>query len=206
MTLSPSLSDIVGVLLAGGKARRMGGGDKCLRELAGRPLLGHAIARAEPQVSGLAINANGEAARFAGFDLPVIADSIADHAGPLAGVLAGMDWAAGQASHVASFATDAPFFPADLVARLAAAIDDGAEIACASSGGRAQPVFALWPVALAADLRRAMLDEGIRKVDVWTARYRLAEVAFEADGHDPFFNANRPGDLAHAEDILARIG
>lgn len=202
-------SSIAGVLLAGGKARRMGGGDKCLRKLAGIPLLIRAIARAERQVDALAINANGDASRFAAFKPPVIADSIADHAGPLAGVLAGMDWAATLASrpsHVASFATDAPFFPVDLVARLAAAIADGADIACASSGGRAQPVFALWPVALAEELRRAMLDEDIRKVDVWTARYRLAEVAFEADGHDPFFNANRPDDLARAEDILARIG
>jgi molybdopterin-guanine dinucleotide biosynthesis protein A len=199
-------NSIAGVLLAGGKARRMGGGDKCLRALGGETLLGRAIARAEPQVSALAINANGDGARFAAFGLPVIADSIADHAGPLAGVLAGMDWAAGQASHIASFATDAPFFPADLVARLAAAIDDGADIACAASRGRAQPVFALWPVALRDELRRAMLEEDMRKVDVWTARYRLAEVAFAADGHDPFFNANRPDDLARAEDILARIG
>jgi molybdenum cofactor guanylyltransferase len=200
---------IAGVLLAGGKARRMGGGDKCLRKLAGIPLLIRAIARSERQVDALAINANGDASRFAAFKLPVIADSIADHAGPLAGVLAGMDWAATlhtRPSHIASFATDAPFFPADMVARLAAAIADGAEIACAASGGRAQPVFALWPVALAEELRRAMLDEDIRKVDIWTARYRLAEVAFEADGHDPFFNANRPDDLARAEDILARIG
>ncbi len=199
-------NSIAGVLLAGGKARRMGGGDKCLRKLAGQPLLAHAIARARPQVAALAINANGEAARFAAFGLPVIADSIADHAGPLAGVLAGMDWAAARASHVASFATDAPFLPSDLVARLAAAIADGADIACAASGARAQPVFALWPVALAEELRRAMLDEGVRKVDVWTARYRLAEVAFEADGHDPFFNINAPDDLARAGDILARMG
>ena len=199
-------SSIAGVLLAGGKARRMGGGDKCLCELAGEPLLAHAIARAEPQIATLAINANGDAARFAAFGLPVIADTIANHAGPLAGVLAGMDWAAAHASHVASFATDAPIFPADLVARLAATIGDGADIACASSNGRVHPVFALWPVVLREDLRRAMQDEGVRKVDIWTARYCLAEVAFEADRYDPFFNANKPDDLARAEDILARIG
>ena len=199
--------NIAGVLLAGGRARRMGGGDKCLRTLGGRSLLAHAIARARPQVSVLAINANGDPARFAAFALPVIADPVAGFAGPLAGVLAGLDWAAEAGSaHVASFATDAPFFPTDLVSRLAAAIDAGADIACAASGGRAHPVFGLWPVRLREDLRRALCDEEIRKVDVWTARHALAEVDFPAAGHDPFFNANRPEDLARAEDILARIG
>jgi len=197
---------IVGVLLAGGKARRMGGGDKCLRHLGGRPLLAHAIERAGPQVAGLVINANGEPGRFAEFGLPVVADGIAGFAGPLAGVLAGLDWAAANApdcAYVASFATDAPFFPTDLVARLAEAVAAGADLACAASGGRAQPVFGLWSVRLREALRRAMIDEEMRKVDIWTARYKLAEVSFESTDGDPFFNANRPEDLVTAEDILA---
>lgn len=200
---------IAGVLLAGGRARRMGGGDKCLRPLGGRPLLAHAIERAAAQVGPLAINANGDPARFAEFGLPVVADGVEGFAGPLAGVLAGLDWAAVVApdcDFVASFATDAPFFPADLVARLSAAVVDGADMACAASGGRAHPVFGLWPVRLREELRRAMVDEEIRKVDLWTARYRLAEVAFDDDRFDPFFNVNRPEDLARAEDLLAKTG
>jgi molybdopterin-guanine dinucleotide biosynthesis protein A len=159
-----------------------------------------------PQVGALAINANGDPARFAGFGLPVIADSVGGFAGPLAGVLAGLDWAASapRCRFVATFATDAPFFPRDLVARLLAAVEAGAELACAASGGRAHPVFGLWPVRLREDLRRAMVDEGVRKVDVWTARYRLAEVAFESGAEDPFFNANLAQDLVRAEDTLAR--
>ena len=198
---------IVGVLLAGGRARRMGGGDKCLRLLGGRPLLAHVFERAAPQVAALVINANGDGGRFARFRLPVAGDGVEGFAGPLAGVLAGLDWAAARApgcARVASFATDAPFFPRELVARLGDALDAGAELACAASAGRAHPVFGLWPVRLREELRDALVREGIRKVDDWTARYRLAEVEFVAGAHDPFFNANSPEDLARAEDILAQ--
>ena len=198
---------VAGVLLAGGLSRRMGGGDKCLRRLGSTTILARVIARAAPQVEMLALNANGDPARFADYRLPVVADSIPDFAGPLAGVLAGLDWAAaasGEVTHVASFATDAPFLPADLVARLRAAVErEGADLACAASGGRAHPVFALWPVALRDELRRAMRDDGIRKVDAWTARYRLALVDYAAAPIDPFFNTNRPDDLAVAERLLA---
>jgi molybdenum cofactor guanylyltransferase len=197
---------IAGVILAGGLARRMGGGDKGLRLLAGRPLLAWVIERARPQVAALAVNANGDPGRLARLGLPVVEDSVPGFAGPLAGVLAGLDWAAETvpgATHVASFATDAPFLPRDLVARLGAAIDAGVELACAASGGQAHPVFGLWPVALRHDLRRAVAEEGVRKVDQWTGRYRLARVAFAADPFDPFFNANRPEDLAEAERIAA---
>ena len=199
---------VVGVLLAGGLARRMGGGDKCLRPLGGKPILGHVIERARPQVAALVLNANGDPARFAAFDLPVAADVVEGFAGPLAGVLTGMDWARAHRPDcpwIATIATDTPFFPPDLVARMVAAVEhDDADLACAASGGRAHPVFGLWPVRLADELRAAMVDEGIRKVDVWTARHPLVEVPFAADPIDPFFNTNRPEDLAEAERLLRR--
>jgi len=198
---------IAGVLLAGGQSQRMGGGDKSLRLLAGKPILAHVIERAEPQVAALVLNANGDPARFAGFGLPVIADDIAGFAGPLAGVLAGLDWAAAHlpaATHVASFATDAPFLPRDLVAALREGMREGGyQLACAASDGRAHPVFGLWPVSLRDDLRHALVG-GLRKVDQWTGRYRLIEVEFPAAPVDPFFNANRPEDLAEAERLVSR--
>lgn len=198
--------NVVGVLLAGGLSRRMGGGDKTLRLLAGRPILDRIIDRVRPQVGRLVLNANGDPARFAMTGLEVVPDVVPDYAGPLAGVLSGLDWAAENvpgAPWVASFATDAPFQPADLVERLLAAVErESADMACARSGGREHPVFGLWPVRLRHDLRRAMAEEGIRKVDVWTARYRLAAADFDADPVDPFFNTNRPDDLAEAERLV----
>jgi len=197
---------VAGIVLAGGQARRMGGGDKGLRLLQGRPLLAHVIERARPQVAALALNANGDPRRFAGFGLPVVADSIGDFAGPLAGVLAGLDWAQAlrpEATHVASFAGDTPFLPRDLVARLGAALASGHDIACAASAGRVQPVFGLWPAALRETLRRALAAEGLRKVDQWTRRFRLATVAFAAAPIDPFFNVNRLEDLVEAERLAA---
>ena len=157
-------------------------------------------------MAALALNANGDAARFAAFGLPVVADSVPDFAGPLAGVLAGLDWAAARVpdcTHVASFAGDAPLLPLDLVARLAAALADGRhDLACAASGGRTHPVFGLWPLALREALRRAVVEEGLRKVDLWTARYDLVAVDFAVVPIDPFFNANRPEDLAEAERLV----
>ncbi len=170
---------VVGLLLAGGQSRRMGGGDKCLRLLGGETILARIIARVRPQVHRLLLNANGDPARFAPYGLPVVADSVEGFAGPLAGVLAGLDWAAAKAPDcpwVASVPTDAPFLPPDLVARLFAAADQGAEMACAASGGQSHPVVGLWPVRLRGDLRRALTVEQIRKVDVWTGSYRLATV------------------------------
>lgn len=201
--------DIAGVVLAGGLARRMGGGDKALLELGGRPILAHVIERLEPQVGSIVINANGDPARFADYGLPVAADPIDGFAGPLAGVLAGFDWArenVPDAGWMVTVASDTPFFPSDLVARMLAAVEaEGAEMACAASGGRHHPVFGLWPVRLAEDLRRAMIDEDIRKVDIWTARYRLAAVEFGTDPFDPFFNANRPEDLEKARNLLDEV-
>ena len=204
--MSAAAANIVGVLLAGGLARRMGGGDKPLRTIGGRTLLELVIDRMRPQVAALVLNANGDPARFAGYGLPVVADSVPDNPGPLAGVLAGLDWAAANradCSLIATVPTDAPFLPTDLVARMAMRLTaEGADLACAASGGQPHPVIGLWPVRLRDDLRRAVRDEGLRKVDVWTARYRLATVGFSDAPVDPFFNANRPEDLDRAAALL----
>ncbi len=197
---------IVGIVLAGGMARRMGGGDKVLLPLAGATLLDRVVALARPQVAALALSANGDPARFARFDLPVLADELPDHPGPLAGILAGLDWAAAQhpdAGHVASFAGDTPLFPADLVARLAAA---GGDAACAAAGGRLHAVFGLWPVAARERLRRALVVDGMRRVEDWARAVGAATVACDEAGDDPFFNVNRPEDLVAAAARLAARG
>ncbi len=198
--------NVLGLVLAGGQSRRMGGGDKALRLLGGVSLLDRVIARFRPQVGTMVINANGDPARFAGFGLPVVADSVPDFAGPLAGVLAGLDWAAAHRpdwEFVASVATDAPFLPHDLVARLVQGVREaGADLACAASGGRAHPVFGLWPMRLREDLRHAVVVEGIRKVDAWTGRHKLVTVSFADRPVDPFFNANRPEDLTAAAALM----
>ncbi|MGI9372195.1 MAG: molybdenum cofactor guanylyltransferase MobA [Hyphomicrobiales bacterium] len=202
-------SNIVGVILAGGLARRMGDtakGDKALIALDGRPILSHVIERLRPQTGTMVINANGPAERFSQFGLPVTPDPIDGFAGPLAGVLAGMDWARNNvpdAEWIVTVACDTPFFPADLVARFLDCVQaQGVDMACASSNERHHPVFGLWPVRLADALRHALVEDDIRKVDLWTARYGLAECAFSADQGDPFFNVNRPGDLDEAERML----
>jgi molybdopterin-guanine dinucleotide biosynthesis protein A len=201
---------VVGLLLAGGQSRRMGGGDKALRPLGGIALLDRVIERLRPQVDALVLNANGDRARFARFALPIVADSVPGFAGPLAGVLAGLDWAISHrpdCPYVVSVATDAPFLPADLVARLAHGLDEArADLACAASGGRSHPVFGLWPVRLRDDLRRAVVGQAIRKVDLWTARHVLATVPFDDRPVDPFFNANRPEDLETAATLLKAAG
>ena len=197
---------VVGLLLAGGQSRRMGGGDKALRLLEGIPLLERVIERLRPQVKALVLNANGDPLRFARFALPVAADSVPGFAGPLAGVLAGLDWAVSHrpdCPYVVSVATDAPFLPVDLVARRAEGLDEArADLACAASGGRSHPVFGLWPVRLRGDLRRAVVDHGIRKVDLWTTRHKLTTVPFADQPVDPFFNANRPEDFETAAVLL----
>ena len=198
---------VIGVILAGGLSRRMGGGDKGLRPLAGKPILEHVIDRAVPQVGQAVLNANGDPQRFARFGLPVVPDSLPDFPGPLAGVLAGMEWAranAPGATHVATFAGDSPFLPRDLVARMAAELPR-ADLASVRSAGQDYPIVGLWPVALADALRRAMVEEGMRKVDRWTARYRLAVVEYAAEPVDPFFNANAPEDLDEAERLLTLL-
>ncbi|MEL7543194.1 MAG: molybdenum cofactor guanylyltransferase MobA [Pseudomonadota bacterium] len=201
---------ILGVLLAGGRSRRMGGGDKSLRNLGGQTILAHIIARLGPQVSRLVLNANGDPLRFAAFDLPVIADPIEGNVGPLVGVLAGMR-AAGRiagATHILTAPTDAPFLPDNLVAALESARDGHpVRIVLAASGGRTHPVCGLWPVALGDDLEAALHD-GTRKVLDWTDRHDTvtSEFALTGAGVDPFFNTNRPEDLATAERLLADSG
>ncbi len=191
------------VILAGGLARRMGGGDKVLRPLAGRPLLDHVLDRLRPQVPAIILNANGDPDRFAGFGLPVIADTLPGHPGPLAGILAALEHAAGLGlADVLSVTGDAPFIPLDLLARLRTARDAaGTPLACARSGGQVHPPIGLWPVALRDDLRKALLA-GERKIDRWTARHGCAPADWPATPCDPFFNANAPEDLAEAERLL----
>jgi molybdopterin-guanine dinucleotide biosynthesis protein A len=195
------------VLLAGGLARRMGGGDKPMRTIAGKTILERVIARLKPQCDGLILNANGDPARFASFGLPVIADGVADFPGPLAGILAALDWMAAnrrEVKRVLSAAADCPFLPRDLVARLEAArATEKAELAVAASGGQTHPVIGLWSVALRDELRHALVKEDIRKIDRWTARYPLATVTWPAAPIDPFFNANTVEDIAEAERLAA---
>ena len=201
------MTNIPGVLLAGGLARRMGGGDKPMRTISGRTILERVIARLKPQCDGLILNANGDPARFAAFGLPVIADGVADFPGPLAGILAALDWMAAhrpQVDYVLSAAADCPFLPRDLVARLDAAREaQDAELAVASSGGQTHPVIGLWSVALRDELRHALIKEDIRKIDRWTARYPLATVTWPVLPLDPFFNANTVDDIADAERLAA---
>ena len=198
---------IPGVLLAGGLARRMGGGDKPMRSIAGKTILERVIARLGSQCDGLILNANGDPARFAAFGLPVIADSVADFPGPLAGILAALDWMAihrPDVRMVLSAAADCPFLPRDLVARLEAArVAKHAELAVASSDGQTHPVIGLWSVRLRDELRHALVKEDIRKIDRWTARYPLATVTWPAEPLDPFFNANTVEDIAEAERLAA---
>jgi molybdenum cofactor guanylyltransferase len=196
-----------GVVLAGGLARRMGGGDKPLRVIAGRTILARVIARLKPQCECLLLNANGDPERFASFGLPVIADGVKDYPGPLAGILAAFDWAAANrpnAAWIVSAPGDCPFLPRDLVARFSeAVVAEDAELAVAASQGRSHPVIGLWNVALRDALRRALIVEGVRKVGQWTARYRAAIVPWPAEPIDPFFNANTADDLAEAERLAA---
>ena len=201
---------VPGVLLAGGLARRMGGGDKPMRRIGGRTILDRVIARLKPQCDGLILNANGDPARFAAFGLPVIADGVADFPGPLAGILAALDWAAANrpdVEFVLSAAADCPFLPRDLVSRLYGALrEQNAELAVAASNGQSHPVIGLWSVGLREALRHALVVEDVRRIDRWTARYRLATVTWPAQPLDPFFNANTMDDIAEAERLAALDG
>ena len=194
--------EVVGCILAGGLSRRMGV-EKAFVPLGGEPLNQHVMSRLDRQVGRTILNANGDAIRFNSIFQQIVPDTIVGAIGPLAGVLTGLEWTRDNvpyANWVMTVACDSPFIPRDIVKRLGAAIEaEGADMACATSGGRRHPVCALWPVRLADALRSAMTDEGIRKVDIWTARFRLIEVEFAVGAVDPFFNANRPADLEAAE-------
>lgn len=197
---------IAGVILAGGRASRMGGRDKALLTLGGRPLVTHVATRLAPQVKTMAISANGDAGRFGFLGLDVVADADDGFAGPLAGILAGLRWAAAQRQPpraLVTAAVDTPFFPADLVARLDEAAGDGPGHAVAFSHGHRQPTFALWPLALADDLAAFLGEDESRRLGAFLERHGAVRVDFTpADGHDPFFNINTPADLATAEEIL----
>jgi molybdopterin-guanine dinucleotide biosynthesis protein A len=210
MTKIVNMPATPGVLLAGGLARRMGGGDKPMRQIGGRTILARVIARLAPQCDGLILSANGDPARFAGVGLPVIPDTVANFPGPLAGILASLDWAAAnrpEVSWVLSAAADCPFLPPDLVARLHhGRAEQNAELAVAASDGQLHPVIGLWNVGLREELRHALVVEDIRKVDRWTARYRLATVTWPVDSFDPFFNANTMDDIATAERLAELDG
>lgn len=202
----------LGMILAGGLSSRMGGGDKGLLQLGGRTLLQRVIDRLAPQVEAVALNANGDTTRFSNFGLPVLPDSMEGFPGPLAGVLAGLDWAASQgAESIVTAAADTPFFPHDLVERLLEEAGDmPVPLVLAASRDEKgklwrQPTFGLWPVSLRNDLRVALQD-GLRKVVLWTDGHggRLAE--FDSTGGDPFFNVNTPEDLQQAKAMLEMSG
>lgn len=183
----------------------MGGGDKCLRLLGGRTILAHVMESMVPQVEELILNANGDGNRFKPFGLEVVSDSFPGLAGPLAGILTGMEWLQAYRQGVSLMVTvpvDGPFLPKDLVSRLFAA-KGNAPIVCARSGGRNHPPIALWDVNLAGDLRLAMEEEEMRKIDRWTDRYPILHVDWPDDPFDPFFNVNRPEDLRRAENLIA---
>ncbi len=201
MSLPPTL----GLILAGGLARRMGGGDKARIRIGDDTILDRVMRTLKPQCSGLIINANGDPARFSDTGLPVVADSVPDFAGPLAGILAGLDWAAANAADCAWLVTapgDCPFLPKDLLARLQAArIAAGTPLACARSGQWRHPVIGLWPIVLREDLRRALVEEDLRKIELWTQRHGIALADWPDAPVDPFFNVNTPEDAARATEI-----
>ena len=200
---------VIGILLAGGLSRRMGGGDKNLLLLGEKPILAHTIERAQAQVSELILNANEDPGRFEAFGLNVVGDTIEGRLGPLAGILTGMEWAhqhSPDSKWLASFPTDAPFLPVDMVAQfLSAATSHNFDIVCGTSMKRAHPTFGLWRMCLKEELHDAIVHEGVRKIDRWTERFSLGYVNFEGGGIDPFFNINSPGDLDEAREIYEFI-
>jgi molybdopterin-guanine dinucleotide biosynthesis protein A len=199
----------LGLVLAGGLARRMGGGDKARIEIAGVSILDRVLATLSAQCPRIVINANGDPRRFADTGLPVVPDNLAGHPGPLAGVLAGLDWMAAQNvgfEWMVSVPGDCPFLPDDLIERLhAARREAGVPLACARSGEWRHPVVALWPVALRADLRKALVEEDLRKIEVWTARHGVAIADWPAEPLDPFLNINTPEDVARAEQLASAL-
>jgi molybdopterin-guanine dinucleotide biosynthesis protein A len=206
--MKTEIPSTLGLVLAGGLARRMGGGDKAMIRIGEKTILERVLERLRPACANIVLNANGDPARFARFGLPVIADSIPDFAGPLAGILAGLDWTATHApgvSDIMSTPGDCPFLPWDVVERLHQARQDAKlPLACARSGDWRHPVVGLWPVALREDLRTALTVDGLRKIEVWTARHGIAIADWPSEPVDPFFNVNTPEDAATAECIATQ--
>jgi len=197
----------LGLVLAGGLARRMGGGDKARIAIGGVSILDRVLATLSGQCTGIVINANGDPKRFADTGLTVIPDSVPDFVGPLAGILAGLDWLKAQNNGVewmVSVPSDCPFLPDDLVERLHQArrqLGAGVGLACARSGEWRHPVVGLWPLALREKLRQALLEEGLRKIDIFTTRHGVAIADWPDQPIDPFFNVNTPEDAERAERI-----
>jgi len=203
------VNSVVAVILAGGEARRMGGGDKCLLEFGGQTLLDWILARISPQVGTVILNANGDPARFAQFDLPVVPDMVDESLGPLLGILSGLTWAAENAPDaqwVVTVPGDTPFPPGDLVDQfMEMAAGSDVEVVCAVSGGRTYPPCSLWKVDLAGELREAVLEDRILKIDQWTETRRIEWAEFETGAVDPFFNVNSPEDLRRAEALAKEL-
>lgn len=201
-------AQVAGIVLAGGRGRRMGGADKSFLTLAGRPLLAHVIARAQPQVDRLIINANADRTRFKEFGLPVVPDCVPGFLGPLAGILAGLSWSKSncpKAEWLATFPNDCPFFPETMVARLiAAARNEKTLVASAVSAGRHHPVFAVWSTTIGATPKEIFETKQVRRVDAGLALFSNTQVEFAVQDVDPFFNVNAPEDLALAEQLVAR--
>lgn len=199
----------LGLVLAGGLARRMGGGDKALIEIGGRTILSRVLATLKPQCDAIILNANGDTGRFASSGLPVVSDDIPDFAGPLAGILAGLDWMAAHRPDLewmASVPGDCPFLPADLVVRLHQVREQAATpLACAKSGDWRHPTVGLWNVALRDNLRRAIVDEDLHKIEIWTARHGIAIAEWPDRPVDPFFNVNTPEDRDRADTIAKTL-
>lgn len=200
---------VAGVIVAGGQSRRWGGGDKFLAPVGGKTLLQHVIDRVEIQVRMLILNANGSAPEYGGLGMTVISDNVKGDRGPLAGVLTGLDWVRENlpgVKWVMTVPSDAPFLPADLAERLLASVnDERADMGCVMSGGRTHPVIGLWPVALCDQLRHDLTINDVRKVDAWTASYKVAYPAWSVEPVDPFFNINTRDDLESAESLIAAV-
>ena len=197
----------IGLVLAGGQARRMGGGDKAFIEIGAKKILDRVLARLKPSCVSVVLNANGDPQRFVPWGLPVIADSVKDFAGPLAGILAGMDWTARNYPAIewmVSVPGDCPFLPEGLVERLhTVRLEQNKKLACAQSGDWRHPVVGLWNVRLREDLRKALVVEDLHKIEVWTARHGVAIATWPDKPVDPFFNVNSPEDVAQADKLAA---
>lgn len=205
--MTTELPPTFGLVLAGGLARRMGGGDKARLTVGGSTILDRVLSCLSAQCAGIVINANGDPARFSDTGAPVVPDNVPGFVGPLAGILAGLDWLSENRPDVAwmlSVPGDCPFLPDDLVERLhEARRAEGMPLACARSGEWRHPVVGLWPVALRGDLRKALTVDDLRKIEVWTARHGIAIADWPDKPVDPFFNVNTPEDAAAAEKVAA---